>query len=95
MKKMKKNKKEKNLVVEIFDSLFIMFLCFATLLSAMLLKNNIIGGLDYTIHIKTLVTTFLGLAIYLLYMLNRSDKGLKVMIDYIYPTEEMKQVDNK
>jgi len=92
---MKKNKKEKNLVVEIFDSLFIMFLCFATLLSAMLLKNNIIGGLDYTIHIKTLVTTFLGLAIYLLYMLNRSDKGLKVMIDYIYPTEEMKQVDNK
>ncbi|KNZ42200.1 hypothetical protein [Acetobacterium bakii] len=90
-----KKTKEKKLALEIFDSLFIMLLCFATLLSAMLLKNNSGAGLDYTIHVKTLITTFLGLAIYLLYMLNRSDKGLKTMINYIYPTEKFKEEDKK
>jgi hypothetical protein len=85
----------KKLAIEIFDSLFIMMLCFATLLSAMLLKNNCVSGLDYTIYIKTLSITLLGFGIYLTYMLNRSDKGLKAMIKHVYFAESVREVGNK
>lgn len=93
---MKNNKNKKtNIIVGIFDSMFIMILCFATLLSAMLVQNNSVSGLNYIINFKTLIITFLGLVIYLTFMLSQSQKGLKSMINHIYINENNKEVDKR
>ncbi|MFA9423301.1 MAG: hypothetical protein ACERLG_06970, partial [Sedimentibacter sp.] len=65
-----KNKKT-NMVVEIFDSMFIMILCFATLLSAMLMQKKDFE-ISYIINFKTLFITLLGLVVYLAFMLSHS-----------------------
>ena len=75
--------KKQNIFFEIVDSLFIMLLCFGTLLTAMLMKGGSIN-LTYAIHIKTLLTVILGLAIYLTFTLSYSEKGLKKVIEHIY-----------
>ena len=43
---MKKNSK----MMTIFDTLFIMVLCFATLLSAMIMKGKSVGAMNYSIN---------------------------------------------
>ena len=87
------NKKTK-LIVEIFDSMFIMILCFATLLSAMLMQR---GGseLKYIINFKTLIITVVGLIVYLTFLLSQSDKGLKYMINHIHLNNGNEEVDRK
>ena len=82
-----KTKKGK-MLVEAFDALFIMLLCFGTLLSAMLLTGDGIDGVRYSINYITLGITLLGLFIYLSFILPQSDKGLKVLINQIYDHEE-------
>lgn len=88
-----KNKKN-NIILEIFDSMFIMILCFATLLSAMLLQNKDVK-MSYIINFKTLLITFIGLAVYMAFMLNQSQKGLKSMIEHIYKNESTEEEDAK
>ncbi|MBC3887715.1 hypothetical protein GH810_05270 [Acetobacterium paludosum] len=92
--KEKKNER-KRIGKEIFDSLFIMILCFSTLLSAMLLKNKSMTGIDYTIYSKTFFVTVLGLIAYLVYMINRSERGLKAMIQVVYFDESIKEMNKK
>ena len=62
---------------EIFDSVFIMIICFATLLSAMLLKGKTVGVAGYVVDIPTLAIAVAGLVIYLMFILKKSDKELK------------------
>ena len=86
-----KDKKTK-LLVEIFDSMFIMILCFATLLTAMLMQGNT-GELRYVVNYKTLIIAVIGLVVYLAFVLSQSDKGLKAMINHIYRNKENNEVD--
>ena len=83
----KKENKKTKLIVEVFDSMFIMILCFVTLLSAMLMQGNA-GVLTYLIDFKTLLITIGGLVIYLTFVLRQSDKGLKKMIEHNYSNKE-------
>ena len=72
------------MLLEIFDALFIMLLCFATLFSAMLLKGDSLQGMQYSINANTLGITLIGLCAYFAFVLSQSDKGLKALIDRIY-----------
>lgn len=92
---MKNNENKKNnIILEIFDSMFIMILCFATLMSAMLMQSKDVK-ISYIINFKTLLITFIGLAVYLVFMLSQSQKGLKSMIEHIYKNEKTDEVDAK
>ena len=66
------------------DSLFVMILCFATLLSAMLVNKDTVDGISYSIHTISVSATVLGLFFYLYYLLNQSDKGMRKMVQHIY-----------
>ena len=89
------NKKKKSkLLAEIFDSMFIMILCFATLLTSMLMQGET-GELSYFINYKTLIIMVIGLVIYLAFMLRQSDKELKDMINHIYRFKENDEVNKK
>lgn len=72
------------MLLEIFDALFIMLLCFATLFSAMLMKGDSLHGMRYSINALTLGITLIGLSIYFAFVLSQSDKGLKALIHRIY-----------
>lgn len=72
------------ILLEIFDALFIMLLCFATLFSAMLMKGDSLHGMQYSINALTLGITLIGLSIYFVFVLSQSDKGLKALIHQIY-----------
>jgi len=78
-----KNKKSK-LLLEVFDALFIMIICFATLLTAMIMKGSIVATSVYIVHITTLTITVLGLGVYLFFILRRSEKELKILVKEIY-----------
>lgn len=83
---MKKNSK----FMEVFDALFILVLCFATLLTTMLTRGAVIvgsgssGGGLYDFNLISFGATMLGLGAYLLYIIPRSDKQLKKMVDELY-----------
>jgi hypothetical protein len=83
---MKGQKQSKKSVV--FDTLFIMMLCFATLLTTMVLQGGVIvggeGGLSYIIKWPSFILTMGGVALYTIYILKESDKELKKMISFIY-----------
>ena len=79
---MKKKKTSPWLVL--FDTLFVMLLCFATLLSAMVFKGETNAGIHYLLDLPTVGLTFGALVIYFVYLLPRSDKGLKLTIREIY-----------
>ncbi|MBK5241395.1 hypothetical protein [Clostridium sp.] len=83
-----KSKNSKNKFLEVFDVLFIMILCFATLFTALIIQGKASesssSGMDYTFHGITFLITILGLVIYVVYMINQSDKQLKDMINKVY-----------
>lgn len=79
-----KESKGNSILLELFDTLFIMILCFGTLLSAMLMKGEVIGGMKYSIDFKSFIITILGLVVYLCFILPQSDKGLRKMIKQLY-----------
>jgi len=83
---MKREKQSRKSVV--FDTLFIMILCFATLLTTMVLQGGVIvggqGGLSYIIKWPSFILTMGGVALYTIYILKESDKELKKMISFIY-----------
>lgn len=82
----KKNKgvKRNKMLMNIFDTLFIMILCFGTLLTAMLMKEKSTGVMDYSINIKTFALTIGGLLLYMSFIIIQSEKSLKSMINHIY-----------
>jgi hypothetical protein len=83
---MKIEKQSKKSVV--FDTLFIMMLCFATLLTTMVLQGGVIvggeGGLSYIVKWPSFILTMGGVFLYIAYTLKESDKELKKMISFIY-----------
>ncbi len=90
---MKKSKNKKtSIIVEIFDSMFIMILCFATLFVALLMQKNDNNILSYTIDLKTLAITTFGLVFYLILLLSQSEKGLKSMVNHIHSSKKEKVV---
>ncbi len=82
-----KNKKKTSLFAQTFDTLFIMILCFATLLAAMLMQGEI-GGIHYTIDLTKFSITMSILILYLVVIIPKSDKGLKDMINELYGYEK-------
>jgi len=91
---MKKNKSVKNsMFLAVFDTVFIMILCFATLLSAMLMKGKSDGLMDYSINWITLGVTFSALVAYMIFIISQSEKGLKDMINHVYGKKETSSYD--
>lgn len=90
MKKKRQDKKS-----EIFDILFIMILCFATLLTTMIIQGGVIvggdGGMSYVIKFPSFILTIGGLMLYLVYTLGESNKELKKMISFIYDKKSEKE----
>ncbi|HOV29216.1 MAG TPA: hypothetical protein PLY83_03905 [Synergistales bacterium] len=82
--------KGKNLFMEVFDVLFIMLLCFATLLSTMLMRGKVLvgsgsgGGMAYTFSAWTFLLTFLGLVAYLAYVIPQSNRELGEIVECLY-----------
>jgi len=84
----------KNRFMEIFDVLFIMLLCFATLLSTMLTRGKVLvgsgsgGGMAYTFSAWTFLLTFLGLGVYLAFVVPQSNRELGEIVESLYGTEK-------
>lgn len=84
----------KNRFMEIFDVLFIMLLCFATLLSTMLARGKVLvgsgsgGGMDYHFSAWTFLLTFLGLAAYLAFVVPQSNRELGEIVETLYGPEK-------
>jgi hypothetical protein len=89
---MKREKQSKKSVI--FDTLFIMMLCFATLLTTMVLQGGVIvggeGGLSYIIKWPSFILTMGLVLLYIVYTLKESDKELKKMISFIYESKATK-----
>lgn len=81
----------KSLMIEVLDALFIMALCFSTLLFAMLLQGNTIAGIVYKIKTPSFLITVLSLVLYLGFVVIGSDKGLKTIIAHIYSGQTIKK----
>ncbi|SCZ81011.1 hypothetical protein [Acidaminobacter hydrogenoformans] len=90
-----KQKEKKNFWVELMDSMFIMVLCFATLLTAMLMSGKSDGALSYGVDFKTLGLVCVSLVIYLAYVLYQSDRELKSMIQNLYCDSETTSIEVK
>lgn len=82
------NHKKKKLLSEIFDSFFIMIICFATLLTAMLLKGNVMNEAVYRVDGLTLGILILSLIIYLSFILHQSDKELRKIMSERYKDQQ-------
>ena len=86
---------ERNFWLVTFDVVFIMLLCFATLLSTMLMRGTVIvgsgsaGGLEYTFDSTSFLVTACALAFYLVYIINKSDNELREMIENVYDNENL------
>ena len=82
--------KTKAMLVGIFDVLFILVLCFSTLLTTMVLRGQVIvgtggsEGFEYHFSIPFFVLTFSSFALYLFYVLPQSNRELRSMINRIY-----------
>jgi len=84
--------KIRNFFVQAFEVFFIMVLCFATLLTSMLLNGAVIvgdgatGKIDYLSAVTPLSVSIIIviLAVYLVYLLKKSNKELHIMINQIY-----------
>jgi hypothetical protein len=84
-------KKETRLMVQIFDILFIMVLCFVTLWATMKLRGKVLvgsgegqGGLDYAFHPWSFGLVVLIFLVYLGFMLRHSERELKEMVEHVY-----------
>ena len=83
---MKEKSNSKFLII--FDIVFIMALCFSTLLTTMIFQGGVIvggdsKGLSYIIKWPSFIITMGGLVIYLVSLLKETDKELRNMIDFI------------
>lgn len=83
MTEIKQGKKRK-LLIEIFDTFFILIICFATLLSAMIMKNNSEIGINYSVNSTEFIITIASILLYLSFIIFQSDRGLKETIRKSY-----------
>ena len=87
-------------LVEVFDILFIMILCFVTLLTTMLMRGKVIvgsgsgGGLTYNFSLASFAFTAIFLAIYLFYIIRHSEAELKSFYSGHYDREEKRLFEN-
>lgn len=75
--------------VKVFDILFIMVLCFATLFATMLLRGKTSEKDLYILEIRSALATLGGFTLYFLYILRHSHKELKLMVEEMYREEEI------
>jgi hypothetical protein len=76
-------------LVKVFDILFIMVLCFITLLATMLLRGHTVNNKDiYTVGVWSAPATVVGFTLYFLYILRHSQRELKLMVEELYREEE-------
>lgn len=99
---MAKKKTGSSRLVEVFDILFIMLLCFVTLLATMLMRGKVLvgsgsgGGLDYSFKLGSFSITAGFLLLYLFYIISHSDKELKnFFIAHYGPRERSVQPEEK
>lgn len=77
-------------LMEVFDVMFIMLLCFVILLTTMLMRGKVLvgsgstGGMDYSFNLPIFLMLVLALGIYLVYVFSSSNKELKAMISHLY-----------
>ncbi len=73
-----------------FDVLFIMLLCFATLLATMLGRGKVLVGegtgerMGYAFSLPAFLAVLLGLVLYILFVVRRSNRELRRMVRAIY-----------
>jgi hypothetical protein len=79
-----------NILFEIFDTMFVMLLCFGTLLTAMIMDKSEIGSTNYSISPLTFSATVIIVILYLLFTIYQSEKGLKEMLFQLYKNENVK-----
>jgi|GEM_PF-876736 len=78
-----------NSFIKVFDIVFIMVLCFATLLATMLLRGKTENNADiYSIKLPIVALTVVGFTLYFLYLLRHSHKELKLMVEEMYRGED-------
>lgn len=76
-------------LVKVFDVLFILVLCYVTLLIPILLQGTVLVGageasLNYTVNPFTALLSILAFAAYMWYMLRNSNKELQGLINNVY-----------
>lgn len=78
-----KDKKEKELLWTLFDTFFVLILCFVILLTTMLVtkNHNAAASHGYQLNILLLFGVILSLVIYLGFMLKKSLSELRSMIE--------------
>lgn len=85
--------KKQGLTGMILDVLFIMALCFGTLLTTMLMRGTVLvgsggaGGMDFTFNLPAFLGTLSGLLFYLGYLLTQSDRELRAVCKNTYGCE--------
>lgn len=95
------SRERSNFLVEIFDILFVMVLCFVTLLTTMLMRGKVIvgsgsgGGLTYSFNFASFAFTASFLAIYLFYIIRHSERELKSFYGTHYDRKEKEQLENE
>jgi len=76
--------------VQWFDTLFMMVLCFVTLLATMLLRGKVLvgegtgSGLDYSFGFASCILVLLLFGVYIWYLLVHSERELKDMVNHVY-----------
>jgi Na+/H+ antiporter NhaC len=87
-------KRKSSLLVQWFDVVFIMALCFVTLLATMLVRGKVLvgsgtsNGLDYSFSLITFAVVVAIFVAYIWYLLSHSDRELKEMVKHVYDEHE-------
>jgi hypothetical protein len=88
----------KTALIQWFDILFVMGLCFITMLATMKSRGAVLvgagaaDGLDYSFSLPVFVLVIAILGGYLWYLIAHSEKELQDMVDHVYgPAEKDKQ----
>lgn len=80
----------KKLLSELFDVLFVLILCFLTLLIPMLMQGKVIVGsggsaqMHYRFYLPTFLLTVAVIIAYMAFVLHHSEKELRPMIGDLY-----------
>jgi len=82
---------------KVFDVLFILVLCYLSLLMPILMRGKVLvgsgggGGMQYTFTWSSLLLCLSAAGIFGYFLLTHSEKELKVLIDNVYGKKEEKQ----
>lgn len=88
--------KKQKTVGMVIDTIFIMVLCFGTLLTTMMMRGTVLvgagdgGGVSFNLDIASFVATVLGLFLYLAFLISKSDAQLKIICAKNYKAKEEK-----